>query len=333
MEDGKPPGAHSRLNSVVSRGSNHGMTTFDQRGAHHGTWRKGRRAGSALALVAVLVPLTAGSTLAETARTNSLWERIVMVGASVSAGFTAAEPLGGPNTPQFRLSRYVEAALLAPHQPVRNFANTFFFLQPEALGRQQMDNARQANPTLVLGVDFLFWFCYGEGSSDEERLRRFEAGLKLLESIPCPLLVGDLPDASAAVNGMLRAEQVPSTNALAAANRRLREWAALRPNVVLLQLSKFMQTAVSNQALAIRGHTLPEGSTRVLLQDDKLHSSPLGCAVLTVAALDALQRRHPFPAGEVRWQPDEIHRLVLDSLKAGRSAGSNVPVVPSPARQ
>jgi hypothetical protein len=333
MEDGKPPGAHNRLNRVVSSGSNHGMFTPDPRGTHHQTRRKERRAGLGFALLMLLMPLTAGSALAEAARTNSLWERIVMVGASVSAGFTAAEPLGGPNTPQFRLSRYVEAALLAPHQPVRNFANTFFFLQPESLGRRQVDNAREANPTLVLGVDFLFWFCYGEGATDEERLRRFETGLKLLESLSCLLIVGDLPDASAAVNGMLRPEQVPGTNALAAANRRLREWAADRPNVVLLQLSTFMQTALSNQALTIRGHTLPEGRTRALLQDDKLHSSPLGCAVLTVAALEALQRQHPFPAGEVRWQPDEVLRLVLDSLKAGRSEGSDIPVAPAPARR
>src|SRR5688572_1364946 len=94
---------------------------------------------------------------AANATTNSPWERVVMVGASVSAGFTASEPLGGPSTPQYRLSRYVDAALLVPHEPVQNLANTLFFIQPELLGRQQIDAALKARPTLVLGVDFLFW--------------------------------------------------------------------------------------------------------------------------------------------------------------------------------
>lgn len=251
-----------------------------------------------------------------TAGTNSLWERMVMVGASVSAGFTATEPLGGPYTRQLRLNRHVDTALLVPHEPVRNLANTLFFLQPELLGRQQIERALEARPTLVLGVDFLFWFCYGDGSTDEERLRRFEKGLTLLETIQCPLVLGDLPDASAAVNDMLRPEQIPSTNALAAANRRLNEWAATRPKVVILRLSHFMRTAMANQALTIRGETLPAGRTRSLLQNDKLHSSPLGCAVLTLAALEALQLRHAFPNSHVRWDARENLRLLLKSLPA-----------------
>lgn len=254
-----------------------------------------------------------------------------MIGASVSAGFTASEPLGGPSTPQFRLSRYVDAALLVAHEPVQNLANTFFFLQPELLGRQQVERTLESKPTLVLGVDFLFWFCYGEGATDEERLRRFEKGLKLLEPIKCLLILGDVPDASAAVNGMLRPEQVPSTNAMAAANQRLREWAATRPNVVILGLSEFMRTVTANQAIKIRDYTLSEGRTRALLQNDRLHSSPPGCAVVALAALDALQTKHAFPSAEVRWDPKEILRLVLKSLQtntnnASKPASRPVPV-------
>ena len=240
-----------------------------------------------------------------------------MVGASVSAGFTASEPLGGPSTPQFRLSRYVEAALLVRHEPVRNLANSFLFLQPELLGRHQIDQALKAEPTLVLGVDFLFWFCYGTGDTDADRLQRFEKGLKMLEAIRCPLVVGDIPDASAAVNGMLRPEQIPSTNAMAAANKRLKQWAATRPNVVLLRLSQFMRAAMANQAITIHDYTVPEGKTRILLQDDKLHPSPPGCAFVALAALNALQSTHAFPSADVRWDPKENLRLVFKSLQAG----------------
>ncbi len=262
------------------------------------------------------------------AKTNSPWERVVMIGASVSAGFTASEPLGGPSTPQFRLSRYVDAALLVPHEPVQNLGNSFFFVQPELLGRQQIESALKAKPTLVLGVDFLFWFCYGAGDTHEQRLERFENALKMLEAIKCPLVLGDIPDASAAGDGMLRPEQIPGTNTMAAANQRLNKWAATRPNVVILRLSQFMRTVMANQALTIHDHKLPEGKTRVLLQNDKLHPSPHGCAVVALATLDALQSKQAFPSADIRWDPREIYYLVLKSFKASKDASAAKSVSP-----
>jgi len=233
-----------------------------------------------------------------------------MVGASASAGFTEAEPLGGPTTPQLRLSGYVDAALLIAHGPVQNLAHAMFFVEPEAAGRYQIDQALKAEPTLVVGIDFLFWFCYGDGRTDQERLQRLEKGLKLLEAIPCLLVLGDIPDASAAANGILRADEIPSREAMAAANRRLKKWAAEHRHVILVSLSEFMRTALANRALTIHGHTLPEGKTRVLLQDDKLHPSPRGCAVLALLILDAVQSaRSVQPAGEVRWDPKEVFEL------------------------
>src|SRR5215471_8319951 len=149
------------------------------------------------------------------------WGRIVVLGASASAGFTEAEPLGGPRTPQFQLSRYLDAALLAPHEPVKNLANTFFFMQPMVAGRHQLQQALDTKPALLIGLDFLFWFCYAPGA-EAERLERFEQGLKLLEPVTCPVVLGDIPDASAASNRMLSPEEIPSAATLNAANRRLK---------------------------------------------------------------------------------------------------------------
>jgi len=237
--------------------------------------------------------------------------RIVMVGASATAGFTLSEPFGGTNTAQYRLSRYVEAALLAPHEPVRNLASTAFFLQPEALGRTQIAQALQAKPTLVVGLDFLFWFCYGDVRTNEDRLQRFETGLKLLENVQCPLVLGDIPDASAAANGILSASQIPSIEVMVAANRRLKEWAAARPQVVVFPLASFMRAAMANQALTVHGNILPAGETRMLLQDDKLHPSASGCAALAVAVLDVVQSKEPAPStAGVRWDPKEVFRQV-----------------------
>lgn len=266
---------------------------------------------------------------AETPSPKLPWGRIVLVGASASAGFTESEPFGGPDSRQYRLSRYIDAAVVAPHEPVQNFANSMFFLQPEAEGRRQIGQAVRSKPTLVVGLDFLFWFCYGDGASDEDRLKRFEQGLGLLAGIPCSLIVGDIPDASAAVDSALSPEQVPSAKAIAAANRRLKEWAASHRRVVVLPLSKFMSTVIANQALTIHGRTFAAGKTQSLLQSDKLHPSALGCAVLTVSLLDAFAASQPaLSTGDVRWDPREILRLGSQPSSGNRPVQAK-PAVPS----
>jgi len=234
---------------------------------------------------------------------DSPWERMVMIGASASAGFVMSEPFGGTNTTKCRLSYYVDAAITAAHAPVTNLATALVFMNPETLEPVQIAAAVKAKPTLVMAVDFMFWFCYGEAGSDAERAQRFENGLKLLEQLPCPLIVGDIPDASAATNtGIISAEQGPSEAARRAANRRLREWAAAHPNVVVIPLAEFMRSAMANEAIKLRDETLPAGKTLALLQSDQLHPTPRGAAVLALAMLDALTRQRPeFKTGEVCW--------------------------------
>jgi hypothetical protein len=264
---------------------------------------------------------TEGGSASTNVATSSPWERIVMIGASATAGFTASEPLGGTNTAKYALSRYVDAALKVSHQPVLNLGNAFFFFQPQTMGQQQVARALTNRPTLVIGLDFPFWFCYGEGETDEARLQRFEQGLKLLETISCPLVIGDIPDASAAVNKMLRPDQMPSLKVIAAANQRLEAWAAGRGQVAIVKLSDFMRQAAANRTISISGHSLQDGQTRTLLQNDALHPSPPGCAVLALAVLDAYQATRAGAAGsEFIRDPKEIFRLALKP--AGSRDGS-----------
>jgi hypothetical protein len=168
---------------------------------------------------------------------ESPWQRVVVVGASASAGFVLSEPFGGTNTARCQLDQYLNAAITPPHAPVKSLATALLFMNPETLGPMQIGAVTNARPTLVVGVDFLFWFCYGEGGTDAARARRLENGLKLLEQISCPLVIGDIPDASSATNtGIISPAQVPGETARRAANRRLREWAAARPGVVVVPL-------------------------------------------------------------------------------------------------
>ena len=270
-------------------------------------------------------------SLAQSAASNTAisasktpWSHIVMIGASASSGFTESEPLGGPTTSQLRLNRYVDAALLSSHEPARNLSSAMFFLQPESQGKSQSEKALQSNPSLVIALDFLFWFCYGDGPDDKERAQRFEYGLKLLEPFRCPIIVGDIPDASAAVERMLTADEIPSPGALAAANRRLKEWASKRKQTVVIPLSAFMRNAMANKSLTVHGHTLADGKTRVLLQDDRLHPSAAGCAVLSLAIFDAFVNSQPaLLTGDIRWNPKEVYQIALSPASA--PAVSKVP--------
>jgi hypothetical protein len=193
---------------------------------------------------------------------------------------------------------------------VENLASPLLFLNPEAFAPVQIEAAKNEQPTLVVGLDFLFWFCYGDAGTDAERAQRFEGGLKLLEQIPCPLVVGDIPDASFATNtGIISIRQVPSEAARRAANQRLRAWAAVHPQVTVMPLATFMRNTIANRAIVLHGHKLPAGQTRALLQGDQLHPNPRGAAVLALGALEALTAKQSgFPAGAIRWNLEQVLR-------------------------
>lgn len=242
---------------------------------------------------------------------ESPWQRVVVIGASASAGFVLSEPFGGTQTARCRLNRYLDAAIATPHAPVKNIASALFFLNPESFGPLQVEAATNDHPSLVIGADFLFWFCYGDGGSDAERAARFENGLKLLDEIHCPLVVGDIPDASSATNtGIISLAQVPSETARRAANQRLREWAARHPQVTIMPLAGFMRATKANRAIKIHGRSWPAGTTRSLLQPDQLHPAPQGTAALALGILDVLTaRQREFPAQDIRWNHSEVFQL------------------------
>ena len=206
---------------------------------------------------------------------------------------------------QCALAPYLEAALLVPHEPVRTVASRFFFFGPQRSGEAQVAKALAHEPSLVIGIDFLFWYAYGDAPSEKERLRRLDEGLELLTQLHCPLVLGDIPDASAAANGMLRPAQIPAVRTIAAANQRIKEWVDGREQTALVSLEAFMRAARENQPLKIRRRQWAE--TKSLLQPDKLHPSAEGAVALTLAILDAVLTAQ-ISAGEteVRWDLEEL---------------------------
>ena len=250
-------------------------------------------------------------------------ERMFVIGASASAGFIQEELLGGKKTPEYRMKYYLDGALTAPHEPVGSSCTAMFFLAVQPSATTQVASAVAAKPTLTVSVDFLFWFCYGRLKEEPARLALLEKGLAHLEEIPGTLVVGDLPDATSAIGKILDREEVPKLETIDAANRRIREWAATRPSVIVLPLSEFMTTCKANKAVKCGPVEWPDGKTRALLQADELHASRSGNAALALSVFAALTERGLVPKESVLWDAAAVKAKAIansqiekDALKA-----------------
>lgn len=198
-------------------------------------------------------------------------ERVVVIGASVAAGFGT----------EHSLAEAFGSMVRAPTAAVLGFGDYLFFLNPKPVGAKQVDAALDADPTLVVGIDFLFWFGYGsldaQGGAlkdESQRLELLEVGLGMLEEFECPLVIGDFPDMSAAVGTMLAPEQMPALSTLPLLSRRVREWAATRPNVLLFPLADTVRALGSEEEIRVGRYTFPAGTR--FLQPDHLHPNAEG---------------------------------------------------------
>lgn len=233
--------------------------------------RIGRHRPGLIGLGALLLLLLAQPAAA--VQHEAPWQRLVVLGASASVGFGPQEEAGRV----VGLAELLDELVLAPHEPPRSCASALFFTAPERWGEDLLAAAERARPTAVIAVDYLFWTVYGQRASEAARLEALEVGLAALDRLSVPLVVGDLPDMSAAIGSMLRRSQVPQPDTLARANARLRAWAATRPLVTVLPLA----ARVSGFAAAA-----PDGAARI--QPDRLHPTVLGLGELAVGALSVL---------------------------------------------
>lgn len=237
-------------------------------------------------------------------RELSLFSRVVVMGASVSDGFQNQTPLG----------KLFDAAIRVPHEPVESMASSAFFITPLPEGSRQLALAAKRNPTLLLGVDFLFWYGYGytqanvirsgkPGARPEEseeqirqRLERLEKALTALDAFACPLVLGDFPDMWGADPNMIAPQMIPGVKALELLNSRLYEWAKTRPRVLLLPLASWViETKEGKARLPGRekGAPIPAAA---LLQEDRLHPSAAGAVVLMGRVVEAIRKWIDEPA-------------------------------------
>ncbi len=221
-------------------------------------------------------------------------------------------------------------------------AHMAMFSDPQGLGERQVRQALRGQPDLVVAVDFLFWFGYGSvGRGDrgrESRLQLQAKGLELLDSLNCPIILGDYPDMSGADARILHPRMIPDEETLDELNRRLRDWAEERPRVRLFPLARWVKQLVEE------GYPIPmeKGPAQTpplyLLQSDRLHATRLGMAVLGFQVQDfarrALPEGHPL-VGE----PVSIDNLIeaigaqgdLERLKRTPQVPLSFPQRPEPS--
>ena len=247
---------------------------------------------------------------------------IAVLGASMSAGFDLLRVYRA----QIDLSHVVRAALTSESHEIRSFANTYLFSNPLKLGEDQIEEVRALQPGLVVAIDFPFWFGYGDGMTEEQRLERLERGLAWLEDLEVPVIVGDFPDMRAATEvtsaygfPMLRPNQVPVATTLARLNARMKEWTGAKPTRVLVTLDGFHSALSEGGKVAVRDNEWSGEDLARLLLEDQLHPSVEGNIALVLLALDALVKADVgFGERDVVWDAVRVRERLDEATRAER---------------
>lgn len=249
-------------------------------------------------------------------RPRDLLDKVVVIGASVSDGY------GLRSAEDFLADRdfdlFIASALKLEQPAVVSHANQAFFLTPTRVGLEMIEATKKEKPTLVIGIDFLFWFGYGQ-MPESERMESLRRGLMLLDDLDCPVLIGDLPDFTFALGGegpfggpLLSTRQIPSAEKQAELNAKIHAWAAERANVHVAPLAEYVRKLSGEEDVVLRGNVFQGDKLAQLLQKDLLHASPRGDAALAVLCFDALvAQRADLEADRFEWSVDAIYESAL----------------------
>jgi len=275
-------------------------------------------------------------------------DRVVLLGASATAGFRARIDVPydkGVTRVDPDFGDVLSATIRRPGTVVSTHSDLFFFSNPMAIGARLVELTLRDAPTLVVGIDFVFW--YGYGTRDRTgngidgpaaRLDLLDEGLKQLDRFECPVFVGDFPDMSAAVGRMLSAAQMPKADTLDALNRRLREWAGEKSNVTVVPLAQLSRDMRMDKGFAIGERQWPAGSTASLLQRDRLHPTADGLVTMgRLVAEIAITGSLAIAADEFELDPavvrdrlEKVARAKVRARAAGLRPGEAAPPAGSP---
>ncbi len=228
--------------------------------------------------------------------------RIAVIGASLASGFR-----NGAGEEDVPFGAVLDSMLLMPHETPLDLGTAMFFLDPEGYGSREVEQALRWRPSLVVALDFPFWYVYGSGFEDEEaRLSHLERGLAELDRFHCPLVVGDLPDMRAAIGTMLSRNQVPHPETLERASARIREWVRQRARRAPTTLFSLVERAA-------RRPSGPAPGGQAWLQPDHLHPTLGGSIALGSELLRKLEAAYgPFPPDTMETDPEQSWEMLRD---------------------
>ncbi|MSR28386.1 MAG: hypothetical protein EXS03_02275 [Phycisphaerales bacterium] len=286
-------------------------------------------------LVAILVAaaithsvLCGEPTAAPSIEPGHLYDRIAVVGASASDGFGVvirwdiSEANPHPVAIHLNLTTVLRHAARAglpanegaPRPIIHHYASGLFFASPGTVGRSEVDRALKSKPTLVIALDYLFWWVYGtvDGSgqpmADEAaRLANLELGLSQLDRVLAegtPIIIGDLPNMKDAIGKMLSAAQVPSPETLVKANERIGAWVSTRPGVRMVPLAAILASLKRGETVTLGGSQWDPAKCGAMLQGDQLH--PTFCGTVALAAGIMMTASEFDPSSASPWTMDPV---------------------------
>ncbi len=254
--------------------------------------------------------------------------KVVFIGASVSAGFGNARELEVGRS--VKLGTFFEQVLRADGGPteVYDFGSSQFFMDPLGQGITQVKQALGKNPTLIIGIDYLFWYAFGyPRKNNPRRLEGLRMGLERLEGVDCHLIVGDLPNVDHALNGksalrgghpILRQGQIASEEERLAMNELIHAWAVKRPNVHVFPLAGLMKKMVAGDEMELRGNTWRVKSLDQILQPDLLHPKVRGAVWVAMNVAQSTLQLPGVKSEDFGWDETKIKARLWVSLEPAR---------------
>ncbi|MGD2017635.1 MAG: hypothetical protein PVJ89_05955 [Planctomycetota bacterium] len=250
--------------------------------------------------------------------------KVFTAGASVSAGYGLSAELRTDG--DIPLSVFLSATLSETGRARVQFVGEgerWFFNDPYKSGARLVDAAVATEADAVVGVDFLFWYAFGANlRSAPRRSRGLEVGLAELDRLSCPLVIGDLPDISHALDGkgpfggpVVNRRLFPSDEERAAMNRAIRAWAAERDNVLVVPLADLMRRYVESEPVRVRDLEWAVEGLDEALQKDLLHPNARGTTWVAMVLADALVRLPGFEDTDFRFD-EGAARARIDALTA-----------------
>ncbi len=272
--------------------------------------------------LALALLLTHASASFRSDTESPLFERVVVTGASLSAGYGLRQELEA----KADFATIFASALRSEKSQVHAHADLGFFADPSRTAKRLLVDGLQEEPTLVVALDFLFWFAHGRIETEAGRISFLKEGLALLDSVGCPLIIADFPDMSVALDGVnpfgvefIRTDMLPKSETRIEMNALIHQWASERKHVSVVPLATYMAEMLSEKDVKLRGNEWKGSVKTAILQEDLLHPTLEGDLGLAVLTLDTLAKtREDFCEPCVYWNSAEIRERLLERTKEER---------------